>query len=138
VPNVPSKGLPPRTYLPIVAVIAIVFLSIMAVLLRAGFGTVGSAFGPGTQPSAPGAQPQNVSVGGGPPPAVAAQLGELRGRIATHPNDDVALAQLGDMYLTVGEYDKAIPLYRRALKANPKNVAARAGLDEAQAALKER
>lgn len=140
-----QRGLPPRVYLPIVAIIAILFLAAMAWLLRIGFGTSGSVFGSGTGAASAGATaaaaPQqapgsNVNVeGGGPPAAVQMQLAELRARIAKNPKDDVALTQLGDLYLAAGMYDKAIPLYKRALTANPKNAAASEGLSQAQDAL---
>ncbi|GAC1402095.1 MAG: hypothetical protein NVSMB64_01300 [Candidatus Velthaea sp.] len=41
-------GLPPRIVIPIVAAFAVIFLGIMGYLLRIGFGTTGSAFGPST------------------------------------------------------------------------------------------
>ena len=40
-------GLPPRIAIPILVVFAVVFLGIMALLLKTGFSTTGSAFGPG-------------------------------------------------------------------------------------------
>jgi len=138
VPASPAHGLPPRIYLPIVIAIAVVFLSVMAYLLRIGFGVTGTALGPfaqavGTAPSA--TVPSNVSVGGGPPAAVRAELQNLRNQIARNPNDDVALVQLGDLFLAANKFREAVPLYKRALKANPNNAAARAGLQEAQSAL---
>jgi thioredoxin-like negative regulator of GroEL len=39
-------GLPPRIAVPILVVFAVVFLGVMGYLLRIGFGTTGSAFGP--------------------------------------------------------------------------------------------
>lgn len=100
----------------------------------------GAVLGDGTLRQAQGdtksnGQPQSVQVGGGPPPAVAAQLQQLRAQIAARPKDDVALVQLADLYLAVQKYAQAIPLYNRALVANPKNVAAKAGLDEATTGL---
>ena len=137
----PKRGLPPRIYLPIVVVIAVIFLGAIWWLLRAGFATGGSVFGSGTGASgaaAPAASgPPAVNVEGGPPPTVRVQLQELRARIARSPKDDVALTQLGDLYLAVDKYSEAIPYYLRALAANPHNVAAREGLDEARAGLKE-
>lgn len=142
-----QRGLPPRVYIPIVAIVAVVFLGLMAWLLHIGFGTTGSVFGTGTGAGAAGAgataAPQqqqapgsNVNVeGGGPPAAVQMQLAELRARIAKNPKDDVALTQLGDLYLAAGMYDKAVPLYKRALAVNPKNAAASEGLSQAQTAL---
>lgn len=75
--------------------------------------------------------------GGGPPAAVRTQLADLRARIAKNPKDDVALTQLADMYLAVGKYDDAIPYYKRALAANPNNVAAKEGLSEAESESKQ-
>ncbi|MBV8688615.1 MAG: tetratricopeptide repeat protein [Candidatus Eremiobacteraeota bacterium] len=131
-----AAGLPARIYLPIVVIFAIVFLAVIVYLLRVAFGSTGSALGPsaGTAVQRSGriAPPQNIEVGGGPPPAVAIKLSELRARIASHPRDDVALVELGDLYLTVGKFGQAIPLYERALRANPGNPAAKSGLEEAR------
>ena len=41
----PERGLPPRIYIPILAVIAVIFLGIMAYLLSIGFRVTGSPFG---------------------------------------------------------------------------------------------
>ncbi len=110
----------------------------MYYLVTIGFGVRGSVFGKAGEPArvaAPQA-PENTNVqGGGPPAAVMTQLKTLRDRIAAHPSDDVALTQLADMYLAVGKYREAIPLYERALKANPQNVAAQTGLDQAKSGL---
>jgi cytochrome c-type biogenesis protein CcmH/NrfG len=132
----PGSGLPPRIYLPIFAVLALLFLSAMAYLIGEGFGMTGTVFG---KASAPASQSQGsqASVEGGPPPAVVEQLKTLRERIANHPNDDVAITQLGDMYLAADRFADAIPLYRRALKLNPHNVAAQTGLAQAREGLKE-
>ena len=113
----------------------------MAWLVHQGFSTGGSVFGTGTGASsrvtlAPQALPAVSVEGGGPPATVRVQLQELRDRIAKNPKDDVAMTQLGDMFLAVGKYDQAIPLYKRALQVNPGNVAAKEGLSEAQSALK--
>jgi len=136
-----QRGLPPRIYIPIVVLLAAVFLAPLAWLVHAGFTTGGSVFGTGTGASsrgaAPTAGPPAVNVeGGGPPAAVRVQLQQLRDRIARNPKDDVALTQLGDMYLAVGKYAQAIPYYQRALTVNPGNVAAKEGLSEAQSGLK--
>jgi len=140
---VPKRGLPPRIYLPIVIVIAVFFLGAIGWLLKQGFATGGSVFGTGTGvgAQAPAASetagPPSVNVQGGPPATVRVQLQELRARIARSPKDDVTLTQLGDLYLAVEKYSDAIPYYVRALAANPHNVAAREGLSEARAGLKE-
>lgn len=131
-----SRGLPPRIYIPIVLVIGVAFLATLGWLVHIGFGTSGSVFGAGTGSPAPGstgAQQQTVNVqGGGPPPAVQLQLQELRNRVARNPKDDVALTQLGDMYLAAGKNAEAIPYYKRALAVNPQNAAAKEGLSQAQ------
>lgn len=135
----PQRGLPPRIYLPIVVVIAAIFLGIIGWLVKIGFGTGGSVFGAGTgattvsRQAVPGTAAVNVE--GGPPATVRIQLQELRSRIARSPKDDVALTQLADLYLAVGKYAQAIPYYKRALAANPHNVAAQEGLSEARAGL---
>lgn len=110
----------------------------MAYLVIEGFGVAGTVFGKAANPNAAAeqrSQGSQQSVEGGPPAAVVEQLRSLRRRIAAHPDDDVAITQLGDMYLAAGRYADAIPFYRRALRVNPHNVAAAAGLSEARDAL---
>ena len=41
----PERGLPPRIYIPILIVFAVIFLAIMAYLLAIGFRVTGSPFG---------------------------------------------------------------------------------------------
>ncbi len=139
--STPSRGLPPHIAIPVFAAIALVFLATMAYLLIEGFGVTGTVFGKAANPNAAAAgqrsQGSQQSVEGGPPPAVVEQLRALRNRIATHPKDDVAITQLGDMYLAAGRFADAIPLYLRALRVNPHNVAAAAGLSEARDALQQ-
>lgn len=111
----------------------------MFYLITAGFGVSGSVLGNGAKPGS-AAQTQQADTakavqGGGPPATVAIALKTLRERIAAHPNDDVAMTQLADMYLTVGKFREAIPLYERALKVNPRNVAAQGGLEQAKSGL---
>jgi cytochrome c-type biogenesis protein CcmH/NrfG len=139
VPTVPSRGLPPRIYIPIVAVIAIVFLGVMAYLVGQGFDVNGSVFGKAGKPpeQAAAAAPNTNVQGGGPPAAVMMKVKTLRDRIAAHPNDDVSMTALADMELSVGRFEQAIPLYTQALKVNPKNVAAQTGLEQARDALRE-
>ena len=137
-PEPTERGLPPRLYLPIVAIIAVLFLGIMGYLVVVGFGVTGSVFGKNASTvTAVNAGAQTSVQGGGPPAVVMEQLGALRARIAAHPNDDVAITQLGDEYATAGKFAEAIPLYERALKVNPKNVAAQTGLAEARESLRE-
>jgi cytochrome c-type biogenesis protein CcmH/NrfG len=132
----PSSGLPLRIYLPIVVVLGGAFLALMAYLVADGFGVTGSVFGNSAKNGAAStSQGTQNAVEGGPPAAVMAQLATLRARIAAHPNDDVALTQLGDMYLAANKFADAIPFYRRALQANRHNVAAQTGLAQAQDAL---
>lgn len=117
--------------------LALAFLAVMAYLIAVGFGVTGSVFGKAAKATSavPARQGSQTAVEGGPPAAVVEQLKSLRARVAAHPNDDVALTQLGDMYLAAGRYPDAIPFYLRALRANPHNVAAQAGLSEARDAL---
>jgi cytochrome c-type biogenesis protein CcmH/NrfG len=136
VPSDASAGLPARIYVPIVILIAAIFLCTMAYLVMVGFGVTGSVFGKAAPPQSSSArQGSQAAVEGGPPAPVAAALETLRRRIAAHPNDDVALTQLGDMYLAANRFEEAIPLYQRALRANPRNVAAQTGLEQAREAL---
>lgn len=139
--NQPGRGLPARIYLPIVAVLVIAFLAAMMYLIAVGYGVTGSVFGKAAPENGVQAERQPSSAtnvqGGGPPAAVMVQLTTLRGRIAKHPNDDVALTQLADMYLAANKFADAIPLYQRALKVNPKNVAAQTGLAQAQESLRQ-
>lgn len=131
-------GLPPRIYVPIATLIAAIFLCTMAYLVAIGFGVTGSVFGKAVAPQSGGSLERQGSqnrVEGGPPAPVMAQLQTLRARVAAHPNDDVALTQLADMYLAANHFQEAIPLYRRALRANPRNVAAQTGLAQARDAL---
>lgn len=113
----------------------------MGYLVAQGFGVTGSVFGkaakPGTVAGMQQPQGSQNNVEGGPPPAVVEQLRTLRDRIAKHPDDDVAITQLADMYLAANRYADAVPLYRQALKVNPHNVAAQTGLAQAQEALRE-
>ena len=112
----------------------------MAYLVTLGFGVTGSVFGKSAASAANSSSPPQGSqnaVEGGPPAPVLAQLQTLRARIAAHPSDDVALTQLADMYLAANKFQDAIPLYQRALRANPRNVAAQTGLSEAREALRE-
>lgn len=126
-------------YLPIVVVLGGAFLLVMLYLVAVGFGVTGSVFGKaaktGEASQAQQADSANAVQGGGPPAAVVVQLKTLRERIAAHPSDDVAITQLADMYLTVGKFHDAIPLYERALKINPRNVAAQSGLEQAKSGL---
>jgi cytochrome c-type biogenesis protein CcmH/NrfG len=132
----PQRGLPPRLYVPIVLLFGAVFVGLVVILMRQGLSTGGSVFGAGTGAQArvapQSAPPPAVSVeGGGPPAGVRMQLQELRDRVARNPKDDVALTQLGDMYLAAGMYAQAVPYYHRALAVNSSNVAAREGLSQA-------
>jgi cytochrome c-type biogenesis protein CcmH/NrfG len=118
---------------------AAIFLGTMAYLVAVGFGVTGSVFGQGAASHATSEVERQGSqnrVEGGPPAPVAAALQSLRRRIAEHPNDDVALTQLADMYLAANHFQEAIPLYQRALRANPHNVAAQTGLAQARDALR--
>ena len=106
----------------------------MGYLVALGFGAVGSVFG---SAGAGQAQTSQQRVEGGPPPAVMLQYEALERRVAQHPNDDVALTQLGDLELAANRFREAIPYYERALAVNPRNVAAQTGLAQAREGLRE-
>lgn len=135
--NKQGRGLPPRIYVPIVVIFAVLFLGVMGYLIAVGFGVTGSVFGKSGNAANMSAGSTTSVQGGGPPAAVMEQLSALRARIAAHPNDDVAITQLADEYLAANKFAQAIPLYQRALKINPKNVAAQTGLAEAKESLRE-
>lgn len=128
------RGLPPRIYLPFVLIFAIVFLGTLAYLVNIGFGVRGAVFGGSVQATQVESAQQRVE--GGPPPAIALEWQTLQHRVATHPKDDVALTQLGDLELTADRYADAVTYYRRALAVNPHNAAALEGLNEAENALR--
>jgi cytochrome c-type biogenesis protein CcmH/NrfG len=133
------RGLLPHIYLPIVGVFVLAFLAVMFYLVSIGFGVSGSVFGKSAAAGAPAANQAQSGTnvqGGGPPAEVVEQLTTLRERVAAHPKDDVAITQLADMYLAANKFTEAIPLYKRALAVNPGNVAAQAGLEQAQESLK--
>ncbi len=139
-PEPSGRGLPPRIYVPIVAVLALAFLGVMLYLVGVGFGVTGSVFGKAAPANATQAQAPSSGTnvqGGGPPAAVMEQLQTLRARVAAHPRDDVALTQLADLYLAANKFQEAIPLYKRALAANPRNVAAQTGLAQAEEDLRQ-
>jgi len=56
----PERGLPPRIYLPILVVVAVVFLGIMAYLLSVGFRVTGSPFGAGVATPIPAQGPRST------------------------------------------------------------------------------
>ncbi len=56
--RVPSSGLPPRVYLPILLVATLVVVAIVAYFLKIGLGTTGAALGPAAQASAAAADAQ--------------------------------------------------------------------------------
>jgi hypothetical protein len=62
----PARGLPPRIYLPILAIFAVLFLAVMAYFLRIGLGNTGTVLGPSSQPTPAG---QVRGVGSAPPGA---------------------------------------------------------------------
>jgi tetratricopeptide (TPR) repeat protein len=80
----------------------------------------GSGPAKGNASALPGAQ-----VGGGtpagPPAPVMAELQSLRARLAHNPKDLAALVGLANLEFDAHFYDRAIPLYVRALALDPKN-----------------
>jgi hypothetical protein len=147
----PSRGLPPRTYLPILVVTALAFLGVVGYFLKIGLGSTGTALGPiaqqgdanirasaapgevvvppaGGAPGAAAGGPNGVGGGtpaqnpaAGPPAPVQRLLVDLRGRLQRNPNDLAALVNLANLYFDAGKYDRAIPYYERALALDPSN-----------------
>jgi cytochrome c-type biogenesis protein CcmH len=147
----PARGLPPRIYLPILAVSAICVIALVAYFLKIGLGVAGSALGPEVKTTDAGAQslatgapgevvvPQSggapvggggpaaaPAAGAGPPAPVQRMLTELRGRVARNPHDISALLSLAQLYLDAGKFQQALPYYRRAIALDPANAQARA------------
>jgi hypothetical protein len=56
----PARGLPPRIYLPILAIVAILFLGVMFFFLSAGFRVTGAAFGTSAATPAPSQGPRST------------------------------------------------------------------------------
>jgi hypothetical protein len=56
----PARGLPPRIYLPILAVVAILFLGLMFYLLSVGFRVTGAAFGTSAETPVPSQGPRST------------------------------------------------------------------------------
>lgn len=142
----PARGLPPRIYVPIVALAAIVFLGLIGYFLRIGLGVTGAALGPVAQQgdsdirTAPAQDEAGQSgeivvpqtggngVGGGtpvpanagaPPAPIARLLVDLRGRVARNAHDVPALVALGDLYADAAKFTQARQYYRRALAVDP-------------------
>jgi hypothetical protein len=85
----------------------------------------------GGAPAEGGALPGNGVGGGGPaqggPPApIMRMVADLRARIARNPKDAQALAGLAGLYAESSQFDKAAPLYARAVAAAPQDAQAHA------------
>lgn len=78
--------------------------------------------GPVQNPNAlPGASTGGGSAVAGPPAPVMQELIALRARLARNPKDLAALVQLADMEFDARRFDKATPLFVRALALDPSN-----------------
>ncbi len=150
-----ARGLPPRVYLPIVAIAGAVLIAITWYFLRISFGVQGSALGNGAAlskaPIAPvasrapdevampqgggaagngGALPgQSVGGGsavqGGPPAQVMRLLADYRARLKRNPNDLDAIVGLAGLYAEANMFAKAAPYYARAVALDPRNAQTR-------------
>jgi cytochrome c-type biogenesis protein CcmH len=60
----------------------------------------------------------------------------LAAKLQEHPDDPEGWSRLGRSYMVLGEPDKAVDAYQRAVKLKPDDAALKAALDEAQAAAK--
>ncbi len=144
----PARGLPPRLAIPIIAVVAIVFLGIMTYFLRIGLGNSGTALGAGpheqgdarivatpvpvaTDDTGTAAIPQTgggVQAPNAPPPFIAQAISELRSRLARNPRDTAALVAFGDLEMQASKFDRAAEYYGRAAAVEPSNPATRTSL----------
>ncbi|HUY10695.1 MAG TPA: hypothetical protein VMV73_00380 [Candidatus Dormibacteraeota bacterium] len=133
----PQRGLPRALAVVLFATFAAILLAVTGDFIVKGFDVRGSVFG-AAGPATGGTNAGSAAaVQGGPPPAVMLQVAQLRARIARHPHDDVALTQLGDLFLASSQFARAIPFYERALAANKANLAAKTGLEQARMGLAE-
>ncbi|MGH7707025.1 MAG: hypothetical protein ACREM6_03725, partial [Vulcanimicrobiaceae bacterium] len=73
----PARGLPPRVYIPILAVVAIVFLGIVADFVRIAYGVTGSAIGPGVAASRLPAEQGDARIAATPVPQTGGALPTL-------------------------------------------------------------
>ena len=126
----PAMGLPPRIAIPVLTVVAVLFLGFLFVLLKAGFSTEGSAFGPGSRTNqgdtnlqatpAPGPTGADEVVtipqsGSGP----TGRLAELNARIASDPHDANALYEQAELLRSLQRPSDATAAYRRFLAVAP-------------------
>jgi len=128
----PAMGLPPRIAIPVLAVVAILFLGFLGMLLKAGLSTEGSAFGPGARTNggdtnlqatpAPGPTGAGDLVtipqsGSGP----TGRLAELNGRIARNPHDADAIFEQAELLRSLQRPADAASSYKRFLAVAPKD-----------------
>ena len=118
VKDIPSRGMPPSQYLPIVVIIIAIAAIPIVFFLKTGFATNGSAIGGGS-----GA---NMA----PPPAIASAVAELRGRIARNPRDVEALQMLAGLENEAGRLPQATALLAQAVQAAPRDAALRSAYAE--------
>ena len=144
----PGRGLPLRTYLPILVVATLAFLGVIGYFLKIGLGVTGAALGPtaatvrqqgdaniratpapdevvvpqtGGGPNGVGGGTPAAAAAGGPPAPVQRMLADLRERLQRDPRDLAALVDLANLYFDAAKYDRAIPYYERALALDPGN-----------------
>ena len=144
----PGRGLPLRTYLPILVVATLAFLGVIGYFLKIGLGVTGAALGPtaasvrqqgdaniratpapdevvvpqtGGGPNGVGGGTPAAAAAGGPHAPVQRMLADLRERLQRDPRDLAALVDLANLYFDAAKYDRAIPYYERALALDPGN-----------------
>ncbi len=146
-----KRGLPPKIYVPIVLTVGLAVIAIVAYFLKGALTTTGGALAPESQATLPPAVSANAELpgaqsapsgevtlpqsggaapgeaapagnaGGGPPPAIAQMVGDLKARLAKNPNDLAALVGLASLYFDAAKFDQAAPYYKRALALDPGN-----------------
>jgi len=73
---------------------------------------------PNEDSSATGQMPPGGGMSGGMPPFVKQMVEGFKTKLEKNPNDLEALIGLANMYYDSSQFDKAIPLYEKAIKVN--------------------
>jgi hypothetical protein len=123
-------GLPPRIVIPVLTAIAVAFLGFLGLLLKAGFSTEGSAFGPGARTNG---GDTNLQATPAPGPSGAGEvvtipqsgsgatgrLAELNARIARNPADADAIFEQAELLRSLQRPADAASAYRHFLAVAP-------------------
>ena len=84
-----------------------------------------------------GIDPATLRTSSGKPlPSPEAMVASLAAKLQEHPEDPDGWARLGRSYMVLGQPDKAVDAYERAVKLKPDDAALKAALEQAEAAAK--